>query len=114
MSAGPEENKKHEIIKHTKPELPCVSNSVPPESDSSFLFLFLIKGKGRLLSHGWPFCDYLLLSTCRSVARAWGHRGRLEDDSVTAGGQSNCHLLVEDPAWSLHEDRRRGGDLSQL
>lgn len=62
----------------------------------------------------WRGCNYLSLPTCRSVAGAGGHRGRLEDDGVTAGGQPNCHLLVEDPAWSLQEVRRRGGDLSQL
>lgn len=43
----------------------------------------------------------LLLSTCRGVTGAGGHRGGLEDDGVTAGRQPNCHLLVKDPTWSL-------------
>lgn len=40
-------------------------------------------------------------STCGGVAGAGGHRGRLQDDGVAAGGQPNRHLLIQDPAWSL-------------
>lgn len=39
------------------------------------------------------------------MAGARGHRGGLEDDGVTAGRQPNCHLLVQDPTWSLEVDR---------
>lgn len=37
------------------------------------------------------------------MAGAGGHWGRLQDDGVAAGGESNCHLLVEDAPWSLEE-----------
>lgn len=40
-------------------------------------------------------------STCGGVAGAGRHWGRLQDDGVAAGGQSNRHLLVQDPTWSL-------------
>lgn len=45
-------------------------------------------------------------STLAGVAGAGGHRGRLEDDGVAAGGESNRHLLVEDPPWSLNKGER--------
>lgn len=45
----------------------------------------------------------LVSSTLGSVAGAGGHRGRLEDDGVAAGGEPNRHLLVEDPPWSLNK-----------
>lgn len=70
-------------------------------------------------THGSPFlalkwAEYLLPSTCGGVARAGGHRGRLEDDSVTAGGEPNCHLLVKDPSWSLEEEEKRGKGFFEL
>lgn len=40
------------------------------------------------------------------MAGAGGHRGRLQDDGVAAGGETNCHLLVKDPTWSLENERK--------
>lgn len=45
----------------------------------------------------------LASSTCGGVAGAGGHRGRLQDDSVATGGESNRHLLIQDPTWSLSD-----------
>lgn len=38
------------------------------------------------------------------MAGARGHWGSLEDDGVAAGGEPNCHLLIQDPPWSLEEE----------
>lgn len=39
------------------------------------------------------------------MARARGHRRRLEDDGVAAGREPNGHLLIQDPPWSLQEEK---------
>lgn len=60
-----------------------------------------LRGQTRLKD-----CMHILLrasATCGGVAGAGGHRGRLQDDGVAAGGQSNRHLLVQDPTWSLRD-----------
>lgn len=50
----------------------------------------------------------LACSTSGGVAGAGGHRGRLQDDGVAAGGESHRHLLVQDPAWTLsHRGERK-------
>lgn len=38
------------------------------------------------------------------MAGARGHRRRLKDDGVAAGREPNCHLLIQDPPWSLEEE----------
>lgn len=39
------------------------------------------------------------------MAGAGGHRRRLKDDGVAAGRQPHCHLLIQDPPWSLEEEK---------
>lgn len=40
------------------------------------------------------------------MAGAGGHRGGLQDDGVAAGGETNRHLLIKDPTWSLENERK--------
>lgn len=54
------------------------------------------------------------LSTWGGVAGARGHRRCLEDDSVAAGGEPNCHLLIQDLPGSLEYEGEGGGGVISL
>lgn len=49
----------------------------------------------------WP-------STWGAVAGARGHRRRLEDDGVAAGGEPNRHFLIQDAPRSLEKETGGG------